>query len=143
MVLNKRITIMVIDKNLNATKGIDMIEKVLASDMVTLPEGKTIKDFGGGYVEVLKTKAKVTLYFGFTSANNRVSTSFEIKKKDILIWLEALAEKLWNTESSETALDIDTLMDINTSEGKSVNDTPWAENKAKCHEHIMSALNNK
>lgn len=89
---------MVIKKNLNAEKGVLMIEKVLKQKDIELPEGKTINDFGGGYVEILKTKAKVVLYFGFNTTNNRVSINFQIKKEDILLWLEAIAEKLWNQE---------------------------------------------
>ncbi len=76
-----------------------MLEKILKAKKVELPDGKTIKHFGGGYVEVLKTKANVVLYFGFDDNNNRVSIKFEIKKEDVLKWLEAIAERLWNTQS--------------------------------------------
>lgn len=85
-----------IDKRLNAKEGIKMIETVLERYKHKLPEGKTINHFGGGYVEVLKTKAKVVLYFGFDAHKNRVSISFEVNKEDILLWQEAIAEKLWN-----------------------------------------------
>lgn len=89
---------MVIMKNLDAEKGIAMIEKMLKDRKDDLPIGKTIKDFGGGYVEILKTKAKVVLYFGFDEKRNRVSITFQVKKEHILLWLEAIAEKLWNKE---------------------------------------------
>lgn len=89
---------MVINKNLDATKGIDMIEKMLSMYKDKLPSGKTINDFGGGYVEVLKTKAKVVLYFGFDASKNRVSFNFQIRKEDVVLWTEAIAEKLWNKE---------------------------------------------
>lgn len=89
---------MIINKNLNATKGVEMIEKMLALHKDKLPSGKTINDFGGGYVEFLKTKAKVVLYFGFDSSKNRVSFSFQIRKDDVVLWSEAIAEKIWNTE---------------------------------------------
>ena len=92
---------MVINKNLNAERGIKMIEKMLIKFKEKLPEGKSMKDFGGGYVEILKTKAKVVLYFGFDKNKNRVSISFAIKKSDILLWEEAIAEKLWNKENDE------------------------------------------
>lgn len=89
---------MVINKSLDAKTGVAMIEKLLEQKKDGLPKGKTIKDFGGGYVECLKTKAKVVLYFGFDDNKNRVSINFQIKKEDILKWLNAIAEKVWNVE---------------------------------------------
>ena len=89
---------MVINKSLDAKTGVAMIEKLLEQKKDGLPKGKTIKDFGGGYVECLKTKAKVVLYFGFDDSKNRVSINFQIKKEDILKWLNAIAEKVWNVE---------------------------------------------
>ena len=89
---------MVINKSLDAKTGVAMIEKLLEQKKDSLPKGKTIKDFGGGYVECLKTKAKVVLYFGFDDSKNRVSINFQIKKEDILKWLNAIAEKVWNVE---------------------------------------------
>ena len=90
---------MVIIKTLDATKGINMIEAMLEKYKDKLPTGKTINDFGGGYVEVLKTKAKVVLYFGFDSSKNRVSFNFQVRKEEVLLWTEAIAEKLWNVEN--------------------------------------------
>ena len=75
-----------------------MIEKMLEKFKDKLPESKTIADFGGGHVEMLKTKAKVVLYFGFDSKRNRVSFAFQINKKDVLLWTEAIAGKLWDTD---------------------------------------------
>ena len=75
-----------VSKVLDDEKGISMIDKMLVKHSDQLPEGKTIKDFGGGYVECLRTKAKVVLYFGFTSANNRVQIKFDIGKGDVLRW---------------------------------------------------------
>ena len=89
---------MLIDKKLNAEKGMVMIEKILNQRKDELPDGKTIKHFGGGYVECLKTKAKVVLYFGFDENRNRVSLSFPIRQTQVLKWQEAIAEKLWNKE---------------------------------------------
>ena len=87
-----------INKNLNSERGIDMIEKVLDMKKDSLPAGKSMKDFGGGYVEILKTKAKVVLYFGFDQSKNRVSISFQVKKEEVVLWTEAIAEKLWNKD---------------------------------------------
>ncbi len=93
---------MVIKKTLNAKQGVLMIEKVLNQKKDELPDGKTIRDFGGGYVECLKTKAKVVLYFGFDEKRNRVSINFQIRKEDIMLWLEAIAEKIWNIEDHDS-----------------------------------------
>lgn len=91
---------MKIIKTLDAEKGIVMIEKMLEENKGKLPEGKTIKDFGGGYVECLKSKAKVVLYFGFDGSNNRVSIKFQVNRDEVLLWLEAIGEKLWNKEKA-------------------------------------------
>lgn len=88
-----------VNPNIDNEKGILMIEKMLLKHSNQLPEGKTISDFGGGYVECLKTKAKVVLYFGFTSANNRVQIKFDIAKEDVARWSNAIAQKLWNKDS--------------------------------------------
>ena len=90
-----------VGKQTSDTQGIMMIEKMLEKYKDTLPEAKSMKDFGGGYVEILKTKAKVVLYFGFTSANNRVQIKFDIRKEDVLHWENAIAQKLWNKDSDE------------------------------------------
>lgn len=94
-----------VSKVLDDEKGISMIDKMLIKHSDQLPEGKTIKDFGGGYVECLRTKAKVVLYFGFTSANNRVQIKFDIGKGDVLRWENAIAQKLWNDEESDDSLE--------------------------------------
>ena len=94
-----------VSKVLDDEKGISMIDKMLIKHSNQLPEGKTIKDFGGGYVECLRTKAKVVLYFGFTSANNRVQIKFDIGKGDVLRWENAIAQKLWNDEESDDSLE--------------------------------------
>lgn len=88
-----------VNPNIDNEKGILMIEKMLLKHSNQLPDGKTISDFGGGYVECLKTKAKVVLYFGFTSANNRVQIKFEIAQSDVVRWSNAIAQKLWNKDS--------------------------------------------
>lgn len=109
---------MIINKSLNATKGVEMIESMLELHSEKLPVGKTISDFGGGYVEFLKTKAKVVLYFGFDASKNRVSFSFQIRKDEVLLWSEAIAEKIWNVENvPETVV--------------SFNSTPQKEKSAK------------
>ncbi len=92
----------VLNKKLNAEKGVIMLEKMLEKFKDKLPEGKTMKDFGGGYVEILKTKAKVVLYFGFNGSNNRVSINFQVKKEEVIKWQEAIAEKLWNKDVDST-----------------------------------------
>jgi len=79
----------------NVKEGLMMIEEVLKDHIDELPKGKTLRDFGGGYVELLKTKANVVLYFGFDRSNNRVSAKFEIEQEEIHLWLEAMSEKLW------------------------------------------------
>ena len=80
---NKKEYLLVINKNLNSEKGVRMLEKILEAKQIELPETKTINDFGGGYVECLKTKAKVVLYFGFDDNRNRVSINFDIKKYNV------------------------------------------------------------
>lgn len=78
-----------------------MIESMLEKFKKKLPDGKTIQHFGGGYVEMLKTKAKVVLYFGFDSNNNRVSISFQVEQEEVTLWTEAIAEKIWNKDARE------------------------------------------
>lgn len=89
---------MVIKTNLNVEVGLKMIESILEQKRHELPEGKTINDFGGGYVECIKTKAKVVLYFGFDDKKNRVSVNIQVKKEDVLLWLQAISERIWNQE---------------------------------------------
>ena len=92
---------MTINTNLNAKKGVEMLEKVLLQEKGQLSEEKTIEDFGGGYVECLKTKAKLVLYFGFDKNRNRCQIVIDIDRADVLLWLEAIAEKVWNRETKE------------------------------------------
>ena len=89
----------VVNQKFDNKKGILMVERMLEKHKDQLPEGKTINDYGGGYVECLKTKAKVVLYFGFTSSNNRVQIKFDIAKEDVVRWQNAIAQKLWNKPS--------------------------------------------
>lgn len=88
-------------KDFNKDRGIAMVKDLLSSYKDELPEGKTVKDFSGGYVEFLKTKANVVIYFGFNGSNNKVSKKFEIEKADTLLWGEAFAETLWSTNKSK------------------------------------------
>lgn len=76
-------------------EGIKMIKEILAEHKDELPKGKTVDDFGGGYVEILKTKSNAVFYFGFDSSKNRVSFKIEIERDEVLLWLEAMAETLW------------------------------------------------
>lgn len=73
-----------------------MIENVLEQEAHQLPEDKSIDNFGGGYVECLKTKAKVVLYFGFDDARNRCQIILDIDKEDVLLWQQSIAERIWN-----------------------------------------------
>ncbi len=93
-----------IDKNIGDVMAAKKMINEVLEDVVgdVAPMGKTLKDFGGGYVECLKTKANVVLYFGFDSSKNRVSSKFEIEKEDILLWQEAIAESLWNVGGNVT-----------------------------------------
>jgi len=100
-------SIIKIEKDLNVNRGVAMIEKMLAKHKDDLPEGKTIQDFGGGYVEMLKTKAKVVLYFGFDSQKNRVSIKFQVKQTDVILWTEAIAEKIWNKDNEDEIVSFD------------------------------------
>ena len=77
-----------------------MIEDVLKNEKSQLPEDKTIDHFGGGYVECLKTKAKLVLYFGFDDTRNRCQIVLDIDKEDVLLWQQAIAEKIWNRTNS-------------------------------------------
>ena len=90
---------MTLNKNLNASEGVKMLERVLSQEKEQLPEDKGINDFGGGYVECLKTKAKLVLYFGFDKNRNRCQIVIDIDKADVLLWLEAISEKIWNNET--------------------------------------------
>ena len=100
-------SIIEVKKELNVERGVAMIEKMLDKHKDDLPDGKTINDFGGGYVEMLKTKAKVVLYFGFDNHKNRVSIKFQIKQTDILLWCEAIAEKIWNNDRQDEIISFD------------------------------------
>ena len=74
-----------------------MINEVVAEAIKEVaPAGKSIDDFGGGHIEILKTKANVVIYFGFTKGGNRVSSKFEIEREEVALWTEALAESVWN-----------------------------------------------
>ena len=73
-----------------------MIEQVLRDEANQLPEGKDISNFGGGYVECLKTKAKLVLYFGFDETRNRCQIVLDVDKEDVLLWQQAIAERIWN-----------------------------------------------
>ena len=97
---------MTINTNLNAKKGVEMLEKVLLQEKGQLPEDKTIEDFSGGYVECLKTKAKLVLYFGFDKNRNRCQIVIDIDRADVLLWLEAIAEKVWNRETKRNKYSI-------------------------------------
>ena len=84
----------------NIEEGLQMISEILNEHREKLPKGKTIKDFGGGYVEVLKTKANAVFYFGFDEAKNRVSFKIEIERDEVLLWLEAMAETIWTKQTN-------------------------------------------
>jgi len=99
-----------IKKKLNKDKALKMIEALLENKKGELPDSKSLKDFGGGYVECIKTKANVVLYFGFDGSNNRVSIKCQINREDVMLWMEALSERVWNVETAEEAIDIDTLL---------------------------------
>jgi len=73
-----------------------MIENVLENERGQLPEDKNISHFGGGYVECLKTKAKLVLYFGFDENRNRCQITLDVDKEDVLLWQQAIAERIWN-----------------------------------------------
>ncbi len=83
----------------NVEEGLQMIKEILFQHKDELPKGKTVKDFGGGYVEVLKTKANAVFYFGFDDNKNRVSFKLEIERDEVLLWLEAMAETIWTKQS--------------------------------------------
>ena len=83
----------------NVEEGIRMIENLLSEYKDDLPKGKLISDFGGGYVEILKTKANVVFYFGFDESKNRVSFKLEIERDEVLLWLEAMAETVWTKQA--------------------------------------------
>ena len=80
--------------------SIMMIERVLSEQSHQLPESKGIDNFGGGYVECLKTKAKLVLYFGFDEARNRCQIILDVDKEDVLLWEQAIAERIWNRTDS-------------------------------------------
>ncbi len=84
----------------NVKEGLQMIKEILFEHKKDLPEGKTVNDFGGGYVEVLKTKANAVFYFGFDENKNRVSFKMEIERDEVLLWLEAMAETIWTKQSN-------------------------------------------
>ena len=87
---------------MNKWKGVTemMIEKVLKEESYQLPEDKSIDNFGGGYVECLKTKAKVVLYFGFDENRNRCQIVLDVDKEDVLLWQQAISERIWNRTKS-------------------------------------------
>lgn len=80
--------------------ALEMIEQVLKNEKHQLPETKTIDNFGGGYVECIKTKAKLVLYFGFDENRNRCQIVLDIEKEEVLLWLQAIAERIWNKNKS-------------------------------------------
>jgi hypothetical protein len=92
---------MELKKDFNKERGIAMIENLLAKHEAELPEDKSIKDFGGGHVELTKTKASAVVYFGFNGSGNKVSKKLEIQKDEVLLWTEAFAEKLWGNKTDE------------------------------------------
>lgn len=101
---------MTIKKELDKDKALKMIEALLESKKSKLPDTKSLKDFGGGHVECIKTKANIVLYFGFDGSKNRVSIKCQINREDVLLWMEALSERVWNVETAEEAINIDCLL---------------------------------
>ena len=101
---------MTIKKELDKDKALKMIEALLESKKSKLPDTKSLKDFGGGHVECIKTKANIVLYFGFDGSKNRVSIKCQINREDVLLWMEALSERVWNVETAEEAINIDSLL---------------------------------
>ncbi len=90
---------MTLNEQLNKEGAIIMLESVFEAESRQLPESKSIRDLGGGYVEMLKTKAKVVLYFGFDSSRNRCQIVIDIDTADVLLWTQAIAERIWNKET--------------------------------------------
>ena len=59
-----------------------------------LPEGKKLSDFTGGYINILKNKTKVVLFFGYKEdGKNKVEISFNIDKSEEDIWLKVFQFK--------------------------------------------------
>lgn len=59
-----------------------------------LPEGKKLNDFTGGYINILKNKTKVVLFFGYKEdGKNKVEISFNIDKSEEDIWLKVFQFK--------------------------------------------------
>ena len=83
--------------------------KIVDSEIIAkkLPKGKTLSDFTGGYINILKNKTKVVLFFGYREdGKNKVEVSIDIDKSEEDIWLKVFQFKrnLMNRETNTVSL---------------------------------------
>ena len=87
----------------------EMLDKNIIESQ--LPEGKTLKDFTGGHVNILKNSSKVVLYFGYKKGSkNPVSVSIKIEKQDEDLWFKVLQFKRDMLNKNNEAVNLAELM---------------------------------
>ena len=87
----------------------DMLDKNIIESQ--LPDGKTLKDFTGGHVNILKNSSKVVLYFGYKDGSkNPVSVSVKIDKTEESIWFKVLQFKRDMMNKKDGAVNLAELM---------------------------------
>ncbi len=70
-----------------------------------LPEGKTIVDFTGGYVQQLKHRTVVVLFFGY-KGKNPLSVKINIDPKEIDLYYMMVKAKTMNLINDERRLKV-------------------------------------
>ena len=87
----------------------DMLDKNIIESQ--LPEGKSLKDFTGGHVNILKNSSKVVLYFGYKDGSkNPVAVSVKIEKQDENLWFKVLQFKRDMLNKNDGAVNLAELM---------------------------------
>ena len=87
----------------------DMLDKNIIESQ--LPEGKTLKDFTGGHVNILKNSSKVVLYFGYKEGSKHpVSVNVKIEKQDENLWFKVLQFKRDMLNKSDGSVNLAELM---------------------------------
>ncbi len=93
--------------------NIEEINEMLDANVITaqLPEGKTLEDFTGGYVNILKSSSKVVLFFGYKpDKKNTVSVTMKIDKQHEDLWFKVLKFKRDMLNKKDGMIDLAELM---------------------------------
>ena len=86
---------------------IEIKEDELTKDMNELldeyaPEGKSSKDFNGGYIQQLKNSNQLVAYFGHDKNNNRITIKITIDDSELDLFYIMLKAKIHEMKSAKT-----------------------------------------